>query len=116
MSPGVGRGAVAPRLLNRSTAHPPPASSRTFATAGPGTRTSQLFINLNDNAFLDKQGFSPIGRVTKGMDIVEKLYSGYGEGGPGKKGPDQGRLRSPGGNAYAEVSFPLLSYITKTKS
>ena len=47
----------------------------TFATAGPNTRTTQLFINLGNNAGLDRQGFAPFGRVTEGMEVVGQLYS-----------------------------------------
>jgi len=82
----------------------------TFATAGPGTRTTQLFINLVDNDGLDRQGFAPFGRVTSGMNIVGKLYGGYGEGAPNGKGPDQGRVQLEG-NTYLEKEFPRLDYI-----
>jgi peptidyl-prolyl cis-trans isomerase A (cyclophilin A) len=81
-----------------------------FATAGPGTRTTQLFINFGDNANLDGMGFSPFGKVTEGMDVVDKIYSGYGEGAPGGMGPDQGRVQSEG-NAYLKKDFPNLDYI-----
>jgi peptidyl-prolyl cis-trans isomerase A (cyclophilin A) len=81
-----------------------------FATAGPNTRTTQLFINFGDNAGLDKQGFSPFGEVTKGMDVVDKIYNGYGEGAPRGKGPDQGRVQAEG-NAYLAKDFPKLDYI-----
>jgi len=84
-----------------------------FATAGPNTRTTQIFVNTRDqgNAFLDKQGFSPFGVVVEGMDIVDQLYSKYGEGAPGGKGPNQGLIQSKG-NAYLTEGFPNLSYIS----
>jgi peptidyl-prolyl cis-trans isomerase A (cyclophilin A) len=85
-----------------------------FATAGPNTRTTQIFINTRDqgNGFLDKQGFSPFGVVVEGMDVVDKLYAGYGEGAPGGKGPNQGLIQAKG-NEYLSSSFPKLTYVSK---
>jgi peptidyl-prolyl cis-trans isomerase A (cyclophilin A) len=83
----------------------------TYAMAGPNTRTTQLFINFADrNSMLDNQGFSPFGRVIEGMDVVDKLYNGYGEGAPRGKGPDQMRLQTEG-NAYLVKDFPNLDYV-----
>lgn len=82
----------------------------TFATAGPNTRTTQLFINFKDNANLDRMGFAPVGEVTTGMDVVDKLYDGYGEGAPRGKGPDQSAMQMEG-NTYLNKSFPKLDYI-----
>ena len=84
----------------------------TFATSGPNSRTTQVFINFKDNAGLDGQGFSPFGQVISGMDVVDKLYSGYGEGAPNGRGPEQMRVQSEG-NAYLMKDFPQLDYIKK---
>jgi len=73
---------------------------------GPDTRTTQVFINFGDNAGLDAQGFAPFGRVTKGMEVVDKINSGYGER------PDQSRVQAEG-NAYLTKDFPKLDYIKK---
>jgi peptidyl-prolyl cis-trans isomerase A (cyclophilin A) len=82
----------------------------TFATAGPNTRTTQLFINFRDNSNLDGMGFAPFGEVTSGMDVVDQIYNGYGEGAPRGKGPDQGRLQAEG-NTYLNKDFPKLDSI-----
>jgi len=83
----------------------------TFATAGPNSRTTQIFINFTDrNAGLDAQGFAPFGKVVEGMEVVDKLYSGYGEGAPQGQGPEQGRAQGEG-NAYLVKNFPNLDYI-----
>jgi peptidyl-prolyl cis-trans isomerase A (cyclophilin A) len=84
----------------------------TFATAGPNTRTTQIFISYGDNSNLDSQGFSPFGQVVSGMKVVDSLYSGYGEGAPGGRGPNQTRVQSEG-NAYLASSFPNLEYVKK---
>jgi peptidyl-prolyl cis-trans isomerase A (cyclophilin A) len=81
-----------------------------FAMAGPGSRTTQLFINYGDNSRLDGMGFSPIGEVVSGMDVVDSLHSGYGEGAPRGRGPDQGRIQREG-NAYLEREFPELDWV-----
>ena len=82
----------------------------TFATAGPNTRTTQLFINFGDNANLDGMGFSPFGIVIEGMDVVDKINGEYGEGAPRGRGPFQGRVQMEG-NAYLKKDFPNLDYI-----
>ena len=84
----------------------------TFATRGPDTRTTQVFINYNDNQGLDSRGFAPFGQVTVGMDVVKSLYNGYGEGAPSGAGPSQSRMQTDG-NAYLTSQFPKLDYITK---
>lgn len=83
----------------------------TFATSGPNSRTTQVFINFADrNAFLDPRGFAPFGKVIEGMDVVDQLYAGYGEGAPSGRGPDQGRIQMEG-NAYLGKDFPELDFV-----
>ena len=74
------------------------------------TRTTQLFINKRNNSSLDGLGFAPIGRVISGMDVVMKLFEGYGEGAPRGVGPEQGRLQAEG-NRYLNTAFPQLDSI-----
>ena len=78
----------------------------TFATSGPNSRTTQIFINYANNGFLDSQGFSPFGLVIEGMHIAEGVYSGYGEM------PDQGQITNIG-NSYLEKAYPDLDYVKK---
>jgi peptidyl-prolyl cis-trans isomerase A (cyclophilin A) len=80
----------------------------TFATAGPNTRSTQLFISFGNNSFLDSQGFAPIGEVTSGMDVVDKIYSGYVE----RPDPDQ---ISAHGKAYIDANFPKLTIIQSAR-
>jgi peptidyl-prolyl cis-trans isomerase A (cyclophilin A) len=85
----------------------------TFATAGPNTRTTEVFINLADNAkVLDARGFAPFGKVVDGMDVVDQFFSGYGEVAPRGSGPDHDRMESIG-NDYLIDHFPRLDYIKK---
>jgi peptidyl-prolyl cis-trans isomerase A (cyclophilin A) len=78
----------------------------TFATAGPNSRTTQLFINFRDNTNLDGQGFAPFGEVESGMESVDKINAEH------RQDPDQGMIQSQG-NAYLAKSFPRLDYIKK---
>ena len=81
-----------------------------YAMAGPGTRTTQFFINFVDrNSRLDPMGFAPFGRV-RDMGVVDTLYNGYGEGAPRGRGPSQPRMQSQG-NTYLRADFPNLDYI-----
>jgi peptidyl-prolyl cis-trans isomerase A (cyclophilin A) len=82
----------------------------TYAMAGPNTRTTQVFINYGNNQRLDHDGFAAFGMVTEGMDVVDKLYGGYGEGAPGGRGPDQGLIGTRG-RAYLQQNFPHLDTI-----
>ena len=83
----------------------------TFAMgASPDTRTTQVFINFRANTNLDGMGFAPFGEVVSGIEVVDKIYTGYGEGAPRGSGPAQGRVVAEG-NAYLTKSFPKMDYI-----
>jgi peptidyl-prolyl cis-trans isomerase A (cyclophilin A) len=85
-----------------------------YAMAGPASRTTQVFINLADNAQrLDGSGFAPFARVVEGMDVVEKLYAGYGEvQALGGGGPDSTKIEGMG-EEYLERSYPRLDKINR---
>jgi peptidyl-prolyl cis-trans isomerase A (cyclophilin A) len=107
--------AVAARWRNLTIADDPVKESNrrgtiTFATSGPNSRTTQVFINLRDNTSLDSMGFAPFGTVVEGMDVVDSLFSSYGDGPPAGEGPDQQRIQTEG-NSYLESRFPRLDYI-----
>jgi peptidyl-prolyl cis-trans isomerase A (cyclophilin A) len=81
-----------------------------FAMAGPNTRTTQVFINYGNNENLDKMGFAPFAMVTDGMEVVDKFFSGYGEGAPDGHGPRQDLVGNRG-RSYLEQNFPKLDSI-----
>ena len=84
-----------------------------FAFTEPHTRSTQVYINLVDNTRLDDQGFPPFGRVVAGMDVVDALYSGYGEdsGGGVRAGLQDSLVLQ--GNAYLDRAFPNLDRIVR---
>ena len=83
-----------------------------YATGGPNSRTTQVFINFGDNSRLDAAGFSPFGQVIEGMEVVDLLHSGYGEGAPDGLGPNQGMIHRRG-NEYLIANFPDLDYVLR---
>jgi cyclophilin family peptidyl-prolyl cis-trans isomerase len=86
-----------------------------YAMTGPDTRTTQLYINLSDNSRLDADGFAPLGKVIDGMEVVDKLYAGYGEeAGGGMRGGKQGKMFE-GGNEYLDREFPKLDRIVRAR-
>jgi peptidyl-prolyl cis-trans isomerase A (cyclophilin A) len=82
----------------------------TFATSGKHSRTTQVFINYKDNSNLDGMGFSPFGEVVEGMETVDALHNGYGDGAPRGQGPPQQRITAEG-NEFLKAEFPKLDYV-----
>ena len=76
----------------------------------PNTRTAQIFVNYRDNSNLDEMGFAPFGEVVEGMDVVDALYSDYGEGQPRGSGPFQGKIATEG-NEYLDADYPNLDRV-----
>ena len=86
-----------------------------FAKAGPNTRTTQVFINLQDNTRLDADGFAPFGQVVEGMQLaVDHLWDSYGDGPPRGSGPDQNLVETIG-NLYLDTKFPHLDTIRRAR-
>jgi peptidyl-prolyl cis-trans isomerase A (cyclophilin A) len=108
-------------LMNAKTIDDDPVKEKNvkgaiaFAQAGKRSRHTQVFVNLKDNSVLDKDGFAPFGKITQGMDVFEKLYSGYGEWDPPGHGPSATRIQTQG-NAYLDAQFPRLDKILRAKA
>jgi len=105
--------AVMSRWRNANITDDPPKQSNkrgtvSFATSGPNSRSTQVFVNFADNGRLDGMGFAPVGEVVEGMTVVDSLYSGYAST------PDQPRIQLQG-NAYLGREFPQLDYIKKAQ-
>jgi len=84
-----------------------------FAMTGPNLRNTQIYISLVDNKQLDGQGFSPVGRVVEGMDVVDRIYSGYGEdAGGGLRAGKQQRMLDEG-NRHLDAQFPKLDRLLR---
>ena len=83
-------------------------------TALPDSRTTQLFVNLANNARLDSRGFTPVGRVIDGLNRADAFYGGYGDGPPSGKGPDQDRMAAEG-NEYLIRNYPRLDYVREAR-
>jgi peptidyl-prolyl cis-trans isomerase A (cyclophilin A) len=85
-----------------------------FAQSGPATRATEIFINLADNAVLDTQGFVPFGKIVEGVEVIDKIYSGYGEMRPEGKDLDPGRVEGET-NEYLVQRFPKMDYIKRAR-
>jgi peptidyl-prolyl cis-trans isomerase A (cyclophilin A) len=80
------------------------------ATSAPNSRTTQVFVNLGNNAQLDTMRFAPFGKVTRGMTVLGKLYSGYGEQPTGAQ-----QQMTEQGDAFVKRTFPKLDRILRAR-
>jgi cyclophilin family peptidyl-prolyl cis-trans isomerase len=86
-----------------------------YAMTGPDTRTTQLYIVMGDRSHQDKDGFAPFGKIVDGMDVVDKIYSGYGENaGGGMRAGRQGKMFE-GGNAHLDSEYPKLDKLLSAR-
>jgi peptidyl-prolyl cis-trans isomerase A (cyclophilin A) len=108
--PAVDRTWLDQRLPDDPRRVPNTAGTLTFASAGPDTRTTQLFFTYKSNESLDRQGFTPIGRVVDGMEVLFRLNGDYGEVPPRGSGPSFGCILSHG-NSYLASRYPRLDSI-----
>lgn len=85
-----------------------------FANTGPNTRSTELYINTGDNTRIDREnGFAPFGKVIEGMDVVNRLYGGYGEhSGGGMRAGHQDPMFQ-GGNAWMDQHYPKLDKLIR---
>jgi cyclophilin family peptidyl-prolyl cis-trans isomerase len=115
-----GNPATASIWRNQSFPDDPVRASNTrgtfaYAMTGPDARTTQIYINTSDQLQQDAQGFAPFGKVVEGMDVVDRLYSGYGEqSGSGMRAGRQGKLFEEG-NAYLDREFPMLDRLVRAR-
>ena len=115
-----GHPAIAGIWRNQSFPDDPVRASNTrgtfaFAMTGPDARTTQIYINTSDQLQQDAQGFAPFGKVVEGMEVVDKLYSGYAErSGSGMRAGRQGKLFEEG-NVYLDREFPLLDKLIRAR-
>jgi peptidyl-prolyl cis-trans isomerase A (cyclophilin A) len=104
--PEISRAWVQATIPDDPVTKPNARGTVTFASAGPNTRTTQVFVNLGDNSSLDSQGFAPFGEVVSGMKVIDSLYGGYGDAPTSQQGEIVDK-----GNAYLEQNFPRLDAI-----
>lgn len=87
-----------------------------FAREGPETRTTQLFINLEDNYKLDTlsynglKGFPPIAEIVKGMEVIDMFYDAYGS-----EPSEKQELIYLRGNKWLRKNYPKLDYIIEVQ-